>query len=127
MNLVFADEAWGDCHFWQKQDRKMVERISKQIQEGRFQTRSATPAMTFKVSFDTTTDGTASSTTSWEATMALPRWDFNRHQMLAVADGDQLGARDNSHCNGRASQVLLLASPPPICSMAVAADKMSMP
>ena len=33
MKLVFADEAWDDYLFWQKQDRKMVDRITKLIQE----------------------------------------------------------------------------------------------
>lgn len=33
MKLVFADEAWDDYLFWQKQDRKMVDRINKLIQE----------------------------------------------------------------------------------------------
>ena len=35
MKLVFADEAWDDYLHWQKQDRKMVERINKLIQEVR--------------------------------------------------------------------------------------------
>ncbi len=33
MKLVFSDEAWDDYVYWQKQDRKMVERINKLIQE----------------------------------------------------------------------------------------------
>ncbi|MBI5918200.1 MAG: Txe/YoeB family addiction module toxin [Nitrosomonadales bacterium] len=33
MRLVFADEAWEDYLYWQKQDRKMVERINRLIQE----------------------------------------------------------------------------------------------
>ena len=33
MKLVFADEAWEDYLYWQKQNRKMVERINKLIQE----------------------------------------------------------------------------------------------
>lgn len=33
MKLVFADEAWDDYLFWQKQDRKMVDRINQLIQE----------------------------------------------------------------------------------------------
>lgn len=33
MKLVFADEAWEDYVYWQKQDRKMVERINKLIAE----------------------------------------------------------------------------------------------
>ena len=32
MKLVFADEAWDDYLYWQKQDRKMVARINKLIQ-----------------------------------------------------------------------------------------------
>ena len=35
MKLVFSDEAWEDYLHWQKQDRKMVERINKLIQEVR--------------------------------------------------------------------------------------------
>ena len=35
MRLVFADEAWDDDLFWQTQDRKMVERINRLIQEVR--------------------------------------------------------------------------------------------
>ena len=33
MKLVFSDHAWEDCLYWQKNDRKMVERINKLIQE----------------------------------------------------------------------------------------------
>ena len=33
MKPVFADEAWEDYLYWQKQDRKMVERINKLIRE----------------------------------------------------------------------------------------------
>lgn len=33
MRLIFADAAWEDCLYWQKQDRKMIERINKLIQE----------------------------------------------------------------------------------------------
>ncbi len=33
MKLIFADEAWDDYLYWQKQDRRMVERINKLIQE----------------------------------------------------------------------------------------------
>ena len=31
MKLVFADAVWEDYLYWQKQDRKMVERINKLI------------------------------------------------------------------------------------------------
>ena len=33
MKLVFADQAWEDYLYWQKQDKRMVERINKLIQE----------------------------------------------------------------------------------------------
>lgn len=33
MKLTFSDEAWGDYLYWQKHDRKMVERINKLIKE----------------------------------------------------------------------------------------------
>ena len=33
MKLIFSDEAWDDYLYWQKQDRKMVERINKLIHE----------------------------------------------------------------------------------------------
>lgn len=33
MKLVFADEAWEDYLYWQKQDRKVLERINKLIRE----------------------------------------------------------------------------------------------
>lgn len=33
MKLIFADEAWEDYLYWQKQDRRIVERINKLIQE----------------------------------------------------------------------------------------------
>ena len=33
MKLIFADEAWEDYLCWQKQDKRMVERINKLIQE----------------------------------------------------------------------------------------------
>ena len=32
MKLVFAELAWEDDLYWQKQDRKMVERINKLIE-----------------------------------------------------------------------------------------------
>jgi len=32
VRLIFAEEAWEDYLYWQKQDRKMVERINKSIQ-----------------------------------------------------------------------------------------------
>ncbi|MBC7605198.1 MAG: Txe/YoeB family addiction module toxin [Ramlibacter sp.] len=33
MKLIFADEAWEDHLYWQKQDKKIVERINKLISE----------------------------------------------------------------------------------------------
>ncbi len=33
MKLIFADAAWEDYLYWQKQDRKMVERFYKLIRE----------------------------------------------------------------------------------------------
>jgi toxin YoeB len=33
VKLIFADAAWEDYLYWQKQDRKMVERINKLIRE----------------------------------------------------------------------------------------------
>ena len=33
MKLIFADEAWDDYLYWQKQDKRMVERINKLISE----------------------------------------------------------------------------------------------
>lgn len=33
MKLVFSDHAWEDYLYWQKQDKRMVERINKLIQE----------------------------------------------------------------------------------------------
>ncbi len=33
MKLIFAEEAWEDYLGWQKQDRRMVERINKLIRE----------------------------------------------------------------------------------------------
>jgi len=33
VKLIFADEAWDDYLYWQKQDRRMVERINKLITE----------------------------------------------------------------------------------------------
>lgn len=33
MKLTFSDEAWEDYQYWQRQDRKMVERINKLIKE----------------------------------------------------------------------------------------------
>lgn len=33
MRLIFAPEAWEDYLYWQKQDRRMVERIDKLISE----------------------------------------------------------------------------------------------
>lgn len=33
MQLLFADEAWEDYLYWQKQDKRTVERINKLIRE----------------------------------------------------------------------------------------------
>jgi len=33
VKLIFADEAWEDYLHWQKQDKRMVERITKLIRE----------------------------------------------------------------------------------------------
>lgn len=33
MKLIFADEAWEDYLYWQKQDKRMVDRINKLIRE----------------------------------------------------------------------------------------------
>ena len=33
MRLIFADAAWDDYLYWQQQDRRMVERINKLINE----------------------------------------------------------------------------------------------
>ena len=33
MKLIFADEAWEDYLYWQKQDKRMVERINTLIKE----------------------------------------------------------------------------------------------
>jgi len=35
VKLIFADEAWEDYLHWQKQDKRMVERINKLISESR--------------------------------------------------------------------------------------------
>lgn len=31
MKLIFADEAWDDCLYWQQQDERMVKRINEPI------------------------------------------------------------------------------------------------
>ena len=33
MKLTFSDEAWEDYLYWQKQDKRMVERINKWVKE----------------------------------------------------------------------------------------------
>ena len=33
MKLIFSDEAWDDYLYWQKNDRRMVERINTLIQD----------------------------------------------------------------------------------------------
>ncbi len=33
MKLIFADEAWEDYLYWQKNDKRIVERINKLIHE----------------------------------------------------------------------------------------------
>ncbi|MEY4317217.1 MAG: hypothetical protein RI902_1025 [Pseudomonadota bacterium] len=33
MKLVFAEQAWADYLYWQKQDKRTLERINKLIQE----------------------------------------------------------------------------------------------
>jgi toxin YoeB len=35
VKLVFSDEAWDDYLYWQKQDRKVLNRINRLIQEVR--------------------------------------------------------------------------------------------
>ena len=35
MNSIFSDDAWDDYLYWQNNDRKIVERINKLIQEVR--------------------------------------------------------------------------------------------
>ena len=35
MSLIFADAAWKDYLYWQKQDKRLVERFNKLIQETR--------------------------------------------------------------------------------------------
>lgn len=35
MKLIFADEAWEDYLYWQKLDKRMLERINKLISETR--------------------------------------------------------------------------------------------
>lgn len=37
MKQVFAEAAWGDYLYWQKQDRRMVDRINKLIREAQRQ------------------------------------------------------------------------------------------
>lgn len=33
MKLIFAEQAWADYQYWQKQDKRTLERINKLIQE----------------------------------------------------------------------------------------------
>ncbi|MBS7349835.1 MAG: Txe/YoeB family addiction module toxin [Comamonas sp.] len=33
MKLIFADEAWDDYLYWQKHDKRMLDRINKLIRE----------------------------------------------------------------------------------------------
>ena len=33
MKIIFAEQAWGDYLYWQKQDRKMVARLNGLIKE----------------------------------------------------------------------------------------------
>ena len=33
MRLIFSDEAWADYLYWQKQDKRMLDRINKLIRE----------------------------------------------------------------------------------------------
>lgn len=33
MKLVFSDEAWDDYLYWQKHDKRMIERINRLIRE----------------------------------------------------------------------------------------------
>jgi toxin YoeB len=33
VKLIFAEDAWEDCLYWQKQDGRMVDRINKRINE----------------------------------------------------------------------------------------------
>jgi toxin YoeB len=35
MKLVFSEHAWEDCLYWQKTDRKRLDRINKLIKETR--------------------------------------------------------------------------------------------
>ena len=42
MKLIFADEAWEDYLYWQKQDKRILERINKLIRETQRQPFSGT-------------------------------------------------------------------------------------
>lgn len=33
MKLIFSDEAWEDCLYWKKQDKRVVERVNTLIRE----------------------------------------------------------------------------------------------
>ena len=33
MELIFADQAWDDCLYWQQHDKKVVKRINELIRE----------------------------------------------------------------------------------------------
>ena len=33
MKLIFSEHAWGDCLYWQRTDRKILERINNLIKE----------------------------------------------------------------------------------------------
>lgn len=35
MKLIFSSQAWDDYQYWQKTDKKMVERINKLIKEAK--------------------------------------------------------------------------------------------
>jgi len=48
VKLIFSDEAWDDYLYWQKQDRKMVERINKLIHEVKW---TASTSMAGKTTF----------------------------------------------------------------------------
>ena len=43
MKLIFAEDAWEDCLYWQKQDGRMVDRINKLISETQKPIRGQTP------------------------------------------------------------------------------------
>ena len=84
MKLIFSDEAWDDYLYWQKQDRKMVERINKLIQEVKREPFSVRISAIVDGCFSLIVHGeTASARKRWEGAQA-PGWNVAQSSTISL-------------------------------------------